>query len=389
MPHGTPSSAPYLICRRTTRRLVCSSRLPAGARITSDGIRYSNIDPDHEISAEPRSTGVRPRPEAKPVARRHVALGDRDEARQARLGGQQVVAVGIETCRRRRGSRSRAAAARGRTESRTPSRRTSLPRSCERRQSPLERSGCAAERASAAAISVDSRAAMSAVAVAVLRRELRSYDAQDARCACVAAVGQTRQGRDRVEDRAEQRQSGKCSPAFFEMRRGRRRRRDSPTASAVRPRADGSRYRCAIASAQASNSAPAPSPRSVGQCSRDVDDGVGMEREFRQLCRPRPPESAVASWSDGGERRRAPRPAAFGVTVWQCADRRRARASDSRVSATRLRSRDRHREPTIGRSIISRQAFPSAIRCPARFPLSTEETYFGSSGRRSRVSYQL
>ena len=26
---------------------------------------------------------------------------------------------------------------------------------------------------------------------------------------------------------------------------------------------------------------------------------------------------------------------------------------------------------------------------PARFPLSTEETYFGSSGRRSRVSYQL
>ena len=62
MPQGTPSSAPYFICRRTTRRLVCSSRLPAGARITSDGIRYSNIDPDHEISAEPRSTGVKARP---------------------------------------------------------------------------------------------------------------------------------------------------------------------------------------------------------------------------------------------------------------------------------------------------------------------------------------
>ena len=31
------------------------------------------------------------------MPRRHVALGDRDEARQARLGGEQVVAVGIET----------------------------------------------------------------------------------------------------------------------------------------------------------------------------------------------------------------------------------------------------------------------------------------------------
>ena len=37
----------------------------------------------------------------------------------------------------------------------------------------------------------------------------------------------------------------------------------------------------------------------------------------------------------------------------------------------------------------SRHALASAIRCPARLPLSTEETYCGSSGRRSRVSYQL
>ncbi len=37
----------------------------------------------------------------------------------------------------------------------------------------------------------------------------------------------------------------------------------------------------------------------------------------------------------------------------------------------------------------SRHALASAIRCPARFPLSTEDTYCGSSGRRSRVSYQL
>ena len=37
----------------------------------------------------------------------------------------------------------------------------------------------------------------------------------------------------------------------------------------------------------------------------------------------------------------------------------------------------------------SLQAFASAIRCPARFPLSTEDTYCGSSGRRSAVSYQF
>ena len=30
--------------------------------MTSAGIRYSNIEPDHEISAEPRPTGVSARP---------------------------------------------------------------------------------------------------------------------------------------------------------------------------------------------------------------------------------------------------------------------------------------------------------------------------------------
>jgi hypothetical protein len=62
MPHGRPSFVPKLICRRTIRRLVFSRRLPIGARITSDGIKYSNIDPDHEISAAPPSTHVTLRP---------------------------------------------------------------------------------------------------------------------------------------------------------------------------------------------------------------------------------------------------------------------------------------------------------------------------------------
>src|SRR5881296_37064 len=73
-PHGTPRSAPYVIWRRTTSRHVWSSRLPAGARITSAGIRYSNIDPDRDI-----------------------ALGDRDKARETSLRSEQVIPTGVET----------------------------------------------------------------------------------------------------------------------------------------------------------------------------------------------------------------------------------------------------------------------------------------------------
>ncbi len=42
--------------------LVWLSRLPRGVRITSAGIRYSNIEPDQEMRAEPRPTGVKDRP---------------------------------------------------------------------------------------------------------------------------------------------------------------------------------------------------------------------------------------------------------------------------------------------------------------------------------------
>ena len=89
--------APYFICWRTTWRLVCSSRLPAGARITNEGIRYSNIEPDHEISAEPVPDGCQGTAEPEPVAGGYVSLGDRDEARKTRFGGKQVVIIGVET----------------------------------------------------------------------------------------------------------------------------------------------------------------------------------------------------------------------------------------------------------------------------------------------------
>ena len=45
-----------------TEQLKGLGKLPAGERIISAGIRYSNIDPDQEMSAEPRPTGVSARP---------------------------------------------------------------------------------------------------------------------------------------------------------------------------------------------------------------------------------------------------------------------------------------------------------------------------------------
>ena len=62
MPHGICSAAACSIWRRTARRLVFSSRLPLGARITRDGIKYSNIEPDQDTSAAPWPTGTMARP---------------------------------------------------------------------------------------------------------------------------------------------------------------------------------------------------------------------------------------------------------------------------------------------------------------------------------------
>ena len=67
-----------------------------GEIIISAGIRYSNIEPDHEMRAEPRPTGVSDPTQAKPVGSGNVAFGDRDEASKARFRSQQVVTVGVE-----------------------------------------------------------------------------------------------------------------------------------------------------------------------------------------------------------------------------------------------------------------------------------------------------
>ena len=66
-----------------------------------------------------------------------------------------------------------------------------------------------------------------------------------------------------------------------------------------------------------------------------------------------------------------------------------AARTDSRTSSAASPIPASAAGPSTGPAIMSRHACPSAIRWPARLPLSTDDTYFGSSGRQSFVSYQL
>ena len=62
MPHGMCFERAYCICRWMIRWLVWLRMPPCGSFMTSGGIRYSNIEPDHDISAplKPISTTGRP-----------------------------------------------------------------------------------------------------------------------------------------------------------------------------------------------------------------------------------------------------------------------------------------------------------------------------------------
>ena len=255
--------------------------------MTSDGIRYSNIDPDQEISAAPCADRRHRAAEPEPVPRRHVALGDREEAREPRLGGEQVVATGVERCRRRRDSRSTAACARDRAGSRIPSR------------------------------------------------------APSSRAVASSAAGAPHERRRRVGDR----------PIVAPMARRSMRR------SAVDPE---QHVRAGVVAALARERA-----RHVGQRLRPAP-------RDRRACRDR--SVAVRPTHAGRERRRARRRA--GASVHGL----RAPVVAQRVAAPRGRGRARRRcRPTAlrrggRRRAIPRQALASAIRWPARLPLSTDET---------------
>jgi hypothetical protein len=62
MPHGTRRSDAYAICRRTAPSQVSSSTVYGNDRMTSTGIRYSNMLPLHETSAVAPAARVSVRP---------------------------------------------------------------------------------------------------------------------------------------------------------------------------------------------------------------------------------------------------------------------------------------------------------------------------------------
>ncbi len=62
MPHGTPRSAAVAHLPRDDQAARLVEQAARRRAHDERGIRYSNIDPDHETSAEPRPTGVSGRP---------------------------------------------------------------------------------------------------------------------------------------------------------------------------------------------------------------------------------------------------------------------------------------------------------------------------------------
>ena len=48
MPHGTPCAAVKAICSRSAELQASRNTLPYGSSSTRLGIKYSNIEPDHE-----------------------------------------------------------------------------------------------------------------------------------------------------------------------------------------------------------------------------------------------------------------------------------------------------------------------------------------------------
>ena len=260
--------------------------------MTSDGIRYSNIDPDQEISAAPCADRRHRAAEPEPVPGRNVALGDGDEAGQPRFRRQQVVAIGIERVLRHADSRSTAAGGRGRTGSRTPS--------------------------------------SSAIAARLVRQ--------------------------RLETRRQRGAAGSGCPRdrgwWLSMRRRGR----------LRPEHAGPRR--------------SSSPRLDRERAGDVGQGLGPHRQSRRDARAhvfavagglpqlggQTPSSASSSWRH--------------VTVWV-----RAAVAQRGAASLRASARARRRRLRGGRASADRTAGPfpsrrsaSAIRCPARLPLSTDET---------------
>ena len=323
-PHGTPSSAPYLHLPahdEAAGLLEQAPRRRAHHQRRHQVLEHRSRPRDQRRAAVDRRQGA---PEAKPVPRRHVAFGDRDEARQARLGGEQVVAVGIERAVGDLVADREELPRRVEAESRTPWRRTSSrasSASAARRRSSAR--AALAERSSG----VDQRVGCAASAsspASVCAATLRPLTAQDDdapprsgpadRPGSGPSRSKSRSARPRV-DGVDRSCAGDALRRADETR---------PGHQLLAGRAGGSWIEARTASAQVSTSAPAPSPRSsvsvramsatVSACDRELRQPSGNARRRRGSragARPRA--------------RRAPRPAAC-ASPSACAGRRRARA---------------------------------------------------------------
>ena len=287
--------------------------------MTSAGIRYSNIEPDHEIRAEPRPTGVSARPRRNQCSAGDVALGDREEAGQARLRGEQVVVARVERAVRRRGSRSRRACASGRRGSRSPSRGRAAGHCsaiARRRRSRSGRSG--------GGVGVGPVAAVAASAASASVCEARGWSGSPAP---PSAAGR---GRGVALDRP----AGRLGPG-------------DELAPSPSPRSSVS-----AAATSASVWRGPRARRADAPSRRGVSGGVASSPAER---RPAPRRGAAASASGSAGRRRSPRPA------------RRVRAIASSIPAERAADRQRLVEHP-------RHALARVSRWPARLPLSTVET---------------
>ena len=109
MPQGTPSSGAVLDLAAHDEPIGLLEQ--AAGRRAHDQRRHQVLEHRSRPGDQRRAAADRRHraAEPEPVPGGHVALGDGEEARQPRLGGEQVVAVGVERRLRRRDSRSTAA----------------------------------------------------------------------------------------------------------------------------------------------------------------------------------------------------------------------------------------------------------------------------------------
>ena len=83
--------------------------------MTSAGIRYSNMEPDQEMSAEPFPTGVKARPQSEPVQMEGRRLWQSRRSLQGALPRRAGRSSSVSRCRRPRDIRSKKACASYRT----------------------------------------------------------------------------------------------------------------------------------------------------------------------------------------------------------------------------------------------------------------------------------